>query len=212
MERKFFCSTTLWFLPFVLFMCVSSNTVWATSVVIVAQSPEGGVIETNYDSPHYSLVLYRSDGLTEVQHANLCEIPDHRTWSINADFIEGENAILKLWRMDNTPTGSTYYSTWDYWRNDPNRVEEVSMTITMHSGQTYTVTSKSSAVEGVVIVAQSPEGGVIETSYDLPHYSLVLYRGDGLTEVQHANLTHRQKVDAKIQDFLGGMGLTQDWM
>jgi len=24
--------------------------------------------------------------------------------------------------------------------------------------------------------------------------------------------THRQKVDAKIQDFLGGMGLTQDWM
>ena len=26
------------------------------------------------------------------------------------------------------------------------------------------------------------------------------------------SLTHRQKVDAKIQDFLGGMGLTQDWM
>jgi len=25
-------------------------------------------------------------------------------------------------------------------------------------------------------------------------------------------MTHRQKVDAKIQDFLGGMGLTQDWM
>ena len=26
------------------------------------------------------------------------------------------------------------------------------------------------------------------------------------------DMTHRQKVDAKIQDFLGGMGLTQDWM
>jgi hypothetical protein len=30
--------------------------------------------------------------------------------------------------------------------------------------------------------------------------------------VKHPFMTHRQKVDAKIQDFLGGMGLTQDWM
>ena len=156
----------------------------AEDVRILVKTPGGGVVESSSAAPNYAVVLYRSDGITELGAADVWNLADDQTWLVNPNLEDGATALVRLWRNDNAAL-SAY---WSSRKASASRVEVASLPITVRAGGSYGLASGSSAAENVRVVTQTAQGGVVETSSAVPNFAVVLYAGDGLTEVAAADI------------------------